>query len=320
MKLDDREHRLAYEKAAASLLAAQIEYKTLASYPAAGEIDSATVRQRLKEAKEKFEEAVQAYREAKISFDEFNRYRQDYETDSGYYGAQRSDMIANKSGLTQAREAFERAKMNLEWTEIKAPFPGYVADCELEPGIEVQLGKVLMKVVDVSRLLVDVEVLESEIGKMRVGAKAEVSVNAHLDKNFTGTVAAINPIVDARSKTVKVTVQLRDARPTATEQPTSHGSTMDQRLLLRPGMFATVRLESEILPNRLLVPKDALLVRYQRTLVFIARGGLAKWQYVTIGEDNEKVIEIRSGVLAGDTVIIGGHYTLSHDAKVLKAN
>jgi multidrug efflux pump subunit AcrA (membrane-fusion protein) len=85
-------------------------------------------------------------------------------------------------------------------------------------------------------------------------------------------------------------------------------------------MFATVLLESEILPSCLLVPKDALLVRDQRTLVFIAQRGLAKWQYVEVGEENERFIEIRSGILVGDTVIVGGHYTLSHDAKVAKVD
>jgi multidrug efflux pump subunit AcrA (membrane-fusion protein) len=81
-------------------------------------------------------------------------------------------------------------------------------------------------------------------------------------------------------------------------------------------MFATVKLETDILKNRLLVPKEALLMRDQRALVFVAQEGLAKWHYVDVGEGNEEFIEIGSGIVAGDTVIVDGHYTLAHDVRV----
>jgi hypothetical protein len=81
-------------------------------------------------------------------------------------------------------------------------------------------------------------------------------------------------------------------------------------------MFSTVKLETDILTNRLLVPKEALLVRDQRTLVFVAKSGLAKWQYVDGGEENEQYLEIKSGIAVGDTVIVAGHYTLAHDARI----
>jgi hypothetical protein len=50
--------------------------------------------------------------------------------------------------------------------------------------------------------------------------------------------------------------------------------------------------------------------------VFVAQEGLAKWHYVEVGEENEELIEIKSGIAVGDTVIVAGHYTLAHDAKV----
>lgn len=95
---------------------------------------------------------------------------------------------------------------------MKAPFSGYIADCAINAGMQAQVGKVLMKIVDVSSLLVDVEVLESEIGRIRLGARTEVSVNAYPNQKFIGKVAAINPIVDPKSKTVRVTIELNDAR------------------------------------------------------------------------------------------------------------
>jgi len=85
---------------------------------------------------------------------------------------------------------------------------------------------------------------------------------------------------------------------------------------IKPGMFAQARLDAEIYTNRLLVPKEAILVRDQRKLVFTVEGGLAKWCYVETGFENDDYVEIKSGIAEGDSVIISGHYTLSHDAKI----
>jgi multidrug efflux pump subunit AcrA (membrane-fusion protein) len=83
-----------------------------------------------------------------------------------------------------------------------------------------------------------------------------------------------------------------------------------------PGMYATVSIQTETFANRLLVPKAALLVRDQRPLVFVAQQGLAKWHYVDVENENDQFIAIRSGIEPGDTVIVDGHYTLAHDARI----
>jgi multidrug efflux pump subunit AcrA (membrane-fusion protein) len=85
-------------------------------------------------------------------------------------------------------------------------------------------------------------------------------------------------------------------------------------------MYATVEIATRVLKDRLLVPREALLVRDQRNLVFRAENGLAKWCYVDVGEQNEQSIEIRSGIAAGDTIIVDGHYTLAHDARIRVTN
>ncbi|MFQ5677199.1 MAG: efflux RND transporter periplasmic adaptor subunit, partial [bacterium] len=68
-----------------------------------------------------------------------------------------------------------------------------------------------------------------------------------------------------------------------------------------------------------LVPKEAILIRDQRKLVFIVRDGLAKWCYAETGLENDDFVEILSstfGLKPGEMVITSGHYTLVHDARV----
>jgi hypothetical protein len=85
-------------------------------------------------------------------------------------------------------------------------------------------------------------------------------------------------------------------------------------------MSAMVNLEATIYKDRLLVPRDAILVRdTNRDLLFIIRDNLAKWSYVEIGHSNDEYVEIpwsKMELKAGELVITDGHYSLIHDAPV----
>ncbi len=326
IKLDDRENRLALEKAASGLLSAQIEYRTLTSSSFYGSTDSQRTSIELDSLKSTFALIDSAYRQHKIDDQDYLRARREYDASYAYLRANRGDVVASKTGLVQAKEAHERAKMNLEWTEIRAPFSGYVADFDLVAGKQVQAGNVLCKIVDVSSLLVDIEVVESEVAKLEVGQKAELTVTALPDKRFAGIVRTLNPIIDEKTKTMKATIELQrsrgaefrktEKREKGPAERDSEKRKKSEKEKLTPGMYATVRIETETFNNRLIVPKAALLVRDQRTLVFVVNGDLAKWHYVDVGEENDEVLEIRDGIAVGDTVIVDGHYTLAHDAKV----
>jgi len=306
VEIDDKEYALVFEKARTNLLNAQIDYKTISSYSVIDTVDSLQLHKKLEELEKRFQGIKDLYKAGQESEESLFRAQREHETDLAYLMANRNDVVANRSGLSSARETYERAKLDFDAVRIKAPFNGFVADCDLAAGMKIQQGKTILKLVDLSALFVDVEVLETEIGKIVVGQNAQVVVNAFPKESFQGRIIAINPIVDQKSKTVKVTVELKDGRPRQTGKP----------LVLRPGMFAAVKLEIENFKDRLIIPKEALLVRDQRTLVFVAREGLAKWHYIDVGEENEDFLEIKSGIDVQDTVIVYGHYTLAHDARV----
>ena len=93
--------------------------------------------------------------------------------------------------------------------------------------------------------------------------------------------------------------------------------------VLRPGMYADVRLEATRLPNRILVPAPAVIERDGRPLVFVVKNGRAEWTYINPGRSNgtdtEVLADSASGeipVQPGDTVLVEGHLTLTHDAPV----
>jgi len=86
------------------------------------------------------------------------------------------------------------------------------------------------------------------------------------------------------------------------------------------GVFAYVDLETDQLPDRLVVPTESVLVRQGRDLVFVVEGGRAQWTYVTTGRRSGDFVEIIEPLAPGDSVAVSGHHSLSHDARIAVGN
>lgn len=223
---------------------------------------------------------------------------------------ERERIARSTSGLDQRDVALRQAQLRLARTRVTAPFDGRVADLKVVPGQHVPVGTELLTVVDLDPIKVEVQVLEAELGYLTQGRRAEVRFAAYPGELFTGAVETINPVVDPESRTGRVTVLLANT---------------DHRI--KPGMYAEVSLDAEALPDRILVPRAAILERGEgrrRTMLFVyeqdGNRGLAKWRYVTTGRENETMVEIVVGdegmVEPGEIVLVDGHHYLAHDTPV----
>ncbi|GIK22456.1 MAG: RND transporter [Ignavibacteriota bacterium] len=298
IKFDDREYQIAISEAEVNLMNAKIEYgfytKEVAQNIDANLADSVKV---------KLEKLEVMFKENKINKEEYLNTKEKLDLALLFSGAKREEVLLNKSGMTNAINSSNRAKLNLSYTEITAPFNGVVADFSLVPKQRITSGEKLFKLLDISRLKVDVGILENEINKVHIGNNAIVRLTALPDKIYYGKVIYINPIIDPEIKTCRVTVEITNSD-----------------INIKPGMFASVKIETDILKNRVIIPKEALLVRDKRDLVFVVQNNLAKWQYVNIGQQNDEYIEILNGVSPGDSVIVEGHFNLAHDSNIKSVN
>jgi HlyD family secretion protein len=257
-------------------------------------LDSTDMQLARERAEARLAQAEADYRE-KLLFDE------DLAAD---VRAEREQAQRLKSGLTEAEIAVREARLNLERTRVRAPFPGRVASVNVVPGQLVNQGADLMTVLDLTPIKVQVQVLEGELAHLAPGGKAELRFSAFPDEVFTGTIETINPMVDQQTRTAKVTVLVQND---------------DGRIL--PGMYARVKLEAQRIPDRILVPRSAILERDRRTMLFVYEDGKAKWRYVTTGLENDEYVEIVENpetdmVQPGEIVLTAGHFTLTHDANV----
>lgn len=218
-------------------------------------------------------------------------------------GAFREAVFQQRTGLAEARLAEERARLNLEHTEIRAPFDGVVQQLAMVTGEIVGVGAQVCVVTNNERLEAAVNVLEADLGDLAAGRPVLLAVAATGD-TLRAKVDVISPTLDEASRTCEVLI--RFANP-------------DGRL--RPGMFVRAQIAGVVYPDRLLVPKDAILVRDNRPLVFKREDDRARWLYVDTGLQNEQWVEVLAvhsgGSLdAGDEIVVSDHLTLAHEAKI----
>jgi HlyD family secretion protein len=221
---------------------------------------------------------------------------------------ERERVARAKSGLAEAEVSVREAQLRLDRSRVTAPFAGRVASVKVVPGQNARPGDELATVVNLDPIKVEAQVLESEVALLSAGRRAVVSFAAFPDEQFTGRIETVNPVVDRDTRTARVTVNLPNP---------------DHRIL--PGMYARVALEARKFPDRILVPRAAVLERDRRSMLFVFEGegstGLSKWRYVTTGLANDSLVEIVQNpetemVQPGEVVLVDGHYTLIHDARV----
>lgn len=245
--------------------------------------------------------AEAAVRTAEVDYQ--TRVLFDEELENSETRAERDRLARAVSGLDQAQVELRRAQLELSESSVTAPFGGRVADLMVVPGQFVREGDELLTVVDLDPIKVEVQVLEAEVAFLTEGRGASLTFAAFPNERFTGAVETINPVVDPETRTARVTVHIRNPQGR-----------------IKPGMYAEVRLEAEQFPDRILVPKTAILERDRRNMLFVFENGRAKWRYVTTGLENETHVELVEGdedwVAPGEIVLTDGHHYLTHDAAV----
>ncbi len=298
--LDDERYRLDLGRAEAERLRVLSELLVEKQFDGPEEKRIRPDNEKLKKAQSDYEKARTLYRQGGTSKGEFERAGKEYEMALIESGEKKEEILAATKGLTQAEIGVKEAQMNLAKTRIRAPFSGIIFDINVSPGEHVTGNRELFTLVNIKRIQVQAKVLESEIGKIKVGRGADLRFSAYPGETFKGKIEAISPVVDPEDKTCKVIIDV--ANPGGE---------------IKPGMHAEVEIVAEVHEDRLLVPQEAVLVRTGgRKLVFVAEGGLAKWRYIEIGLENEDYAEVLDGVKEGELVLVEGHSTLAHDAKI----
>ena len=194
--------------------------------------------------------------------------------------------------VENARAANKLANLELSYANVKAPISGVIAQRSIKTGNFVQINTPIFRIVDTSRLEAVLNVPERELATLKPGLPVLLQVDAMPGKTFTGTVDRIAPVVDAGSGTFRVI------------------STFDGGGVLQPGMFGRLQIDYDNRADALVVPRVALLDDEGDPAVFVVRDNKVTRVPVTLGYLDGAWAEIRTGVKAGDRVVIAGKTAL----------
>lgn len=202
--------------------------------------------------------------------------------------AQQAEQAA-RSQLADARARLAQAQQALGNTQIRAPFDGVVSQRAASAGDVVQPGTPLITVVNPSSMRLEAAVPSDQLTSVRLAAPVTFTVNGYPGRVFTGHVTRINPVADPVTRQVSIVVSIPNE---------------GNRLV--GGLYAQGRIATQS-KTALAAPVSAIDTRYAGTSVLRVKGGKVERVPVTVGmrDDQAQLIELASGVAAGDTLLLG---------------
>ena len=202
-----------------------------------------------------------------------------------------------RSGYDKALYDLGMAEYNLKVSELKAPFSGVVANLFSKANNQSNIGDKFCTIIDDSRFEAEFPILESELAFIRKGQSVRIIPFAFPDLMVIGEITQVNPVVDENGM-IKVKAVCSNSGNRLAE-----------------GMNVKIITENKV-SRQLVIPKQALVLRSEKQVVFTFSAGLAKWNYVKTGLENSTSFTITEGLKEGDTVIYEGNLNLVHDARV----
>jgi len=229
--------------------------------------------------------------------------QRDLETQQRLYdkgGVTLRDLANAQRSLIDAKYSYESALIQLSRLKIDVPFDGILTDVTYyTPGIKIPSGSAIGKVMNYTRLTMDVSMPAKQLGKIREGQNTRVTNVNLTNKVFAGKVVQVSPALDPTTRAFKATIRVENSENA-----------------LKPGMFVKVEIVVDRHESAVVIPKDVIMARRQNKTVFVVERGVAVERQITTGLENPTAVEISEGLAANDRLVIRGFETLRNRAKV----
>jgi len=183
---------------------------------------------------------------------------------------------------------------------LRSPSDGVVLQKNVVQGQAVMAGAPLFQIADLSTVWLEADVFEVDLAAVRVGQHAEVAFDAYPGETVHGSVAYVYPTVDPASRTGTARIEM-----------TNPGGRF------RPGLFGTARIVAPLGVRGVAIPRQAALVTGDRQLVFVEESaGRFVPRLVTLGVETDNLVEVRSGLRAGERVVATAAFLLDAESNL----
>ncbi|MDR0635283.1 MAG: efflux RND transporter periplasmic adaptor subunit [Azoarcus sp.] len=189
---------------------------------------------------------------------------------------------------------------------LTTPFAGTIIEKQAITGEPAQPDRPLFTVADLSTLWIEANLFEKDLGRVRIGADAAITVAAYPGQIFAGTVTYIAATVDKETRTVQARVEV----------PNPDGR-------LKPEMFATAAISTQSTnnqadtPRAIVLPEEAVVLMQSQPTVFVEEHGGFEARAVELGEKLRGKVVVKNGLAAGDKAVIAGAYAIK--ARIMKS-
>ncbi|MEA3500876.1 MAG: efflux RND transporter periplasmic adaptor subunit, partial [Candidatus Marinimicrobia bacterium] len=265
----------------------------------------------LKSAKSQYKNTLQEYRRTKTLFEE-------NAISKSQYDQIKTQKEMSENSVNQAKAALNTAEKMLNDALITAPISGYVSNRDFDDGDMVSPQRPLLTISQMDMVKVITRISEEDISKVKIGMKARINVNAFQDEVFYGKINRISPIIDLKTRTVKVVIVVNNSD-----------------LKLKPGMFSEVNIITDSKDNCFVLNKNYILEKttavmntddlrdkeiVKKYFLFVTKDNMAIKKEVNIGLKAEYKYEINSGLTGNELIITKGlsNVTDSSMVKVVK--
>jgi len=309
----------------------------------------------LDQAKKTYDMQKQLYDEKVISKNEFNTADAAYKTAQANLNAAKKGIQGSKAGVQSARAGLEKANKDISRATLVAPMSGVISLLNVKKGERVvgssmMAGTEMMRIADMSKIEIRVDVGENDIPKVHLGDSATIEVDAFNNRKFKGVVTQIassnNGAANA-SAASDVSTDVTNYKVYIRLDPASYKDLIDptkkKNFPFRPGMSASADIETRTRPDVLAIPINAVTTRERNDssapkaekpqvegvqsndastdfdleeVVFVVQpDGTVRKQVVTTGIQDINEIEVKSGLKEGELVVTGPYDVVSKTLK-----
>jgi multidrug efflux pump subunit AcrA (membrane-fusion protein) len=217
-------------------------------------------------------------------------------------GARQEVRDATLAKLKEMEAILEQERNHLKDTKIVAPFRGEISRKYLDAGAFVSPSSPptpLVNLVHTETLKVVANVLEKDIPLLKPGMKAKIQVDSYPGRVFEGRVEKINSALDLSTRTLQAEIYIFNSDRS-----------------LKPGMFANVEVVLLEKPQTLVIPREAVIEAGSEMSVFVVEGKQAFRKPITLGYEQDRLVEVLKGLNEGDQVVIKGQQLIKDGSTI----
>ncbi len=227
----------------------------------------------------------------------------EYEKQQALYkkgGVTLRDLKNAEITLINTEYDMESSRINLAKMSMKAPFSGIIAELPFfTRGTRVAANTVMVRIIDYDKLYLEANLPEKYFRNINKGFKVYISSYTSVADTLLGIITQISPSIDPEARTFKCFVEVDN----------------EQEILL-PGMFVKADLVVNSAEEVIVIPKDIIMSRNRNQIVYVVEQGVASERIITTGLQSASDVEVKMGLLKGESIVNSGFETLRDQSRV----